>query len=223
MTRAGLDACWNEIGVRGDRSCPKLAGHVHCRNCPVFSSAALALLDAELPSQHLEQATRNVAARKSLAELDTHSVVVFRLGAEWLGLPTPGFQEIASERVIHSLPHRRGGLLLGLTNIRGELIVCVSLEQLLGLEPEQPPKGSDKRRTAPRRLLVLRQHGQSLACPVDEVRGVQRFHERELKAVPATVARATATYTKAVLPGRDGTVGLLDLELVFYSANRGLG
>jgi chemotaxis-related protein WspD len=223
MTRPAVLACWNEIGVRGDRSCPKLAGYVHCRNCPVFSSAALLLLDAELPSQHVEQATQNVAERKSLAELDTHSVVVFRLGAEWIGLPTAGFQEIANERVIHSLPHRRSGMLLGLANIRGQLIVCISLEQLLGLEPQQPPKGNERRRAAPRRLLVLKQDGQCAACPVDEVRGVLRFHARELKAVPATIARATATYTKAVLPWPDGSVGLLDLELLFYTVNRGLG
>ncbi len=37
-----VDDCWNRIGVRGDRSCPKLAEHIHCRNCPVHAAAASA-------------------------------------------------------------------------------------------------------------------------------------------------------------------------------------
>ena len=40
-----LDACWNRIGVHGDASCGELAAQVHCRNCPVYSRGALALLD----------------------------------------------------------------------------------------------------------------------------------------------------------------------------------
>jgi len=34
------EACWRRIGVSGDRSCPELAQHVHCRNCPVYAGAA---------------------------------------------------------------------------------------------------------------------------------------------------------------------------------------
>jgi len=49
---AAIDDCWNEIGVRGDRSCPRLKEHGHCRNCPVFSSAAAVRLDAQLPTDY---------------------------------------------------------------------------------------------------------------------------------------------------------------------------
>jgi chemotaxis-related protein WspD len=223
MSPSSLVACWREIGVRGDASCPKLVAHVHCRNCPVYSAAARSLLDVELPPEQLAEATRHVAASKSIAELDTHSVVVFRLGAEWFGLPTGGFKEIASERVIHSLPHRANGMVLGVANIRGELVVCISLERLLGLDATQQPGAPEKNAAAPRRLLVLRHQEHSVACPVDEVRGVRRFHSRELQGAPATVAKATATYTKAVLTWQERAVGLLDLELLFYKANRSLG
>ena len=34
-----VDDCWNRIGVSGDRSCPELQAHLHCRNCSVSSSA----------------------------------------------------------------------------------------------------------------------------------------------------------------------------------------
>ncbi|MCW1245836.1 chemotaxis protein CheW, partial [Pseudomonas sp. SAICEU22] len=40
-----IDDCWNRIGVHGDKSCPLLAEHIHCRNCSVYSAAATRLLD----------------------------------------------------------------------------------------------------------------------------------------------------------------------------------
>jgi chemotaxis-related protein WspD len=218
----GMRACWNEIGVRGDASCPELERHVHCRNCPVYSAAAVALLDRELTREGIERATVHVAEKKAIAELDTHSVVIFRLGAEWLGLPTAGFKEIASERVIHSLPHRRDGTLLGLANVRGELLVCVALDQVLGVDPLGEAK-APRKRAGLKRLLVLRRDGHNLACPVDEVHGVQRFSARELGGSPATVRGKAATYTKGVLSWQGKSVGVLDLELLFYKLNRGLG
>ena len=32
-----IDDCWNRIGVHGDKSCPLLDEHVHCRNCAVYA------------------------------------------------------------------------------------------------------------------------------------------------------------------------------------------
>src|SRR5690348_1829413 len=92
----GLKDCWNRIGVRGDSSCPELERHVHCRNCPVYSSAATRLLDAQLPAGHLEEWTAHVARRPETAAAAVQSVVIFRLGAEWLALPTGVFREVAA-------------------------------------------------------------------------------------------------------------------------------
>ena len=40
-----IDDCWNRIGIHGDKSCPLLIDHIHCRNCAVYSAAATRLLD----------------------------------------------------------------------------------------------------------------------------------------------------------------------------------
>src|SRR5438445_8021579 len=61
------------------------------------------------------------------------SAVIFRIHSEWLALPTEAFQEVAERRRIHSLPHRRNGVVLGLVNIRGELLICVDLGRVLGI------------------------------------------------------------------------------------------
>ncbi|MFA6960699.1 MAG: chemotaxis protein CheW [Opitutaceae bacterium] len=221
IDRAALNDCWNKIGVRGDGSCPELERHVHCRNCPVYSAAAARLLDSELPAGHIEEWTGHFSEKQKVEEAGTHSVVVFRIGAEWLALPTAVFTEVATVRAVHSLPHRRDGIVRGLANVRGTLLVCVSLAGVLGLEKVTPTR-NDKVQGAHRRLLVISREGSRLVFPVDEVQGIHRCQPSELKDVPATVAKATATYTKAVLVWNGRTVGCLDDQLLFYTLNRSL-
>ena len=128
-------ACWNEIGVQGNATCPELQQFIHCRNCPVYSSAAVKLLDRPLSAAvppRVDRAFRATQAARGAGH--GASALVFRINAEWFALPTQAFQEVAEHRPVHSLPHRRHGTVLGLVNIRGELLICVSLGHLLGLE-----------------------------------------------------------------------------------------
>jgi len=217
--RSVINDCWNKIGVRGDSSCTELKKYIHCRNCRVYSAAAVELLDTDLPADHMTRWTRHVAQKKALTELDTHSVVVFRIGDEWLALPTILFKEIASIGAIHSVPHQHNGVVLGLTNIRGELLVCVSLKELLGQQQASERK-RDKRHAVDGRFMVIQREGGRIVCPVDEVHGVWRFNPHEQLPVPATLAKATATYTLALLPWQQKSVGLLDDQLLFYTINR---
>jgi chemotaxis-related protein WspD len=219
-TRAAITDCWNTIGVRGDSSCPRLEQYIHCRNCPVYSAAALGLLDAELPVDYLTHWTQQNAQEKGLTEATTHSVLVFRVGTEWLALPTTVLKEIASLRTIHSIPHRRNDVVLGLANIRGELLACFSLRQLLGLE--QTAGIQQEQHHASERLLVMQRDGNRAVCPVDEVCGIARFHPRVLTPVPATIAKATGTYTRSVLSWQRKSVGLIDDQLLFHTVNRSL-
>lgn len=217
-----LDACWNRIGVHGDATCVELATQVHCRNCPVYSRQARLLLD-RAQVHDLVETTRLFAADKQASVRGEHSAFVFRVGSEWLALSTEALDEVAGLRPIHSLPHRRNGVVLGLANVRGELIVCVSLAQLLGIELlAEGMHARGQSRVAVRRLLVARERGLRLAFPVDEVHGTQRYDTAELKSAPSTVTRATASYTRAVLPWEGHAVGLLDEGLLFHSLNRNL-
>jgi chemotaxis-related protein WspD len=221
LAHASITDCWNKIGVRGDASCPELEKYTHCRNCPVYAAAAVELLDRELPANHLDDWTRQIARSKTATEGKTQSIVVFRLGAEWLALPTTVFKEIVGIRPIHSLPHRRSEIVLGLANIRGELLVCISLHQVLRISETAEPNRENSR-VDTSRMLFIQHDGHRAVCPADEVYGVQRFSPQELMAVPATLAKATTTYTKAVLSWRKQTVGLLDEHLLFHAMNRGL-
>jgi chemotaxis-related protein WspD len=220
MTDAGIDDCWNRIGVRGDRSCPELVEHVHCRNCPVYSAGAADLLDAEVPAGHLAERTSHFAEPAHAESGEMRSVVIFRVAAEWLALPTALVVEVANLLPIHSLPHRSNGAVLGVTSVRGELLVCISLRQVVGAETAAAPAASP--RAAYPRLLVVRRESVRVACPVDEVHGLHRFHARELKPVPTTVSKATVTYSTALLPWQGRSVGALDDQLLFYALQRSL-
>jgi chemotaxis-related protein WspD len=216
-----LHDCWNQIGIWGDGTCRELAEAIHCRNCPVYSSAATHLLDRELDAGYLAEAARAIGTERHHTARETDSAVIFRLGAEWLALPTGIFQEVCATRPIHSLPHRRNGIVLGIANVRGALLVCVSLHELLGID-RAPEGGQAPRRLIQERLLVAGCDGQRLVFPVDEIHGIHRFRPEQLGEPPATVAKSAATYTRATLAWQEKTVGLLDDELLFYALNKNL-
>jgi chemotaxis-related protein WspD len=233
-----IDNCWNRIGVRGDRSCPELQAHVHCRNCPVQRSVAAELLAHHVPGDYLAQWTEHVSRPAQQADRDTASAVIFRIGAEWLALPSAAIQEISNLKPIHRVPHRTSGVVLGVVNVRGELLTCVSLQRVFGLEgetvpppsPPSAPSASSASSGGPvtssllprKRLLVIRRKELRAACPVDYVDGVHRYAKAALSPVPATVAKAGTRYSHALLAWREQTVGILDEELLFSALKRGM-
>ncbi len=80
------NACWNEIGVAGDRSCLELKTYTHCRNCPVYSRAGRQLLQRQAPAGYLNEWTNLLTHHQEEQPLNTISVGIFRLGGEWLAL-----------------------------------------------------------------------------------------------------------------------------------------
>jgi chemotaxis-related protein WspD len=213
---AGDFDCWNRIGVYGDNSCRELAKAVHCRNCQVYSAAGTRLLDRELPVDYRRYWTEYFSAERKRAAPGRISAVIFRIDKEWFALSTRAFQEVTERRAIHSLPHRRHGIVMGLTNVRGELLVCVSLGKLLGLDQDTQPDEPG------RRLIVAEWQGSLVAFPVNEVHGVHRFHAQDLQEVPATIARADSGLTQAILTWKNRKVGCLDEESLFSTINRSL-
>lgn len=216
---ATLDDCWNRIGVGGDQSCPELASAVHCRNCPVFASAARAFFDRTAPEGYLDEwSDRLGGAAEDMAEEDAVSLLVFRLHEEWLAIDTRSVVEVTPVRPIHRIPHRTNRVVAGLVNIRGRLLLGASLHGLLGVEP---PEGPGARAPSPR-MIVIRQGNETWVVSAEEVSGVQRVPRERLRPVPATLANTAVSYSQAVFD-RDGrSVGYLDSRRVFDGL-RGLG
>ena len=208
--------CWNRIGVAGDRSCGRLQQHVHCRNCPVFSQAASRFLDRNAAPDQVAEWTRLIARPAPVRERDSQSVLIFRLGPEWLAMRTDVFAEVASPRPLHALPHRRSPVLLGVVNLHGALVLCVSLGLLLAIDTTVQPRADLGQLVHPR-LLVLQRGRARMAVPADEVQAVHRHHPRDVRPLPSTVSGAAAAHTRGVLAYRDRSVGLLDEAALFAS------
>ncbi|MFM0338891.1 chemotaxis protein CheW [Paraburkholderia fungorum] len=216
-----FDDCWNRIGVRGDSSCERLEEYVRCLNCPVFEAAAARLLERPIPLVDLSQhdlRTPTQAAPQGASE----SFLVFRIDDEWLALPTPIFKRIVQTRPIHTLPHRQHRAVLGVVNVQGELLVCLSLAHLLGFEPGTAAPDGKARHELPRLLVVSREEEHAV-FPVDQVDGVHRIALSTFRAPPATLSHAAAAHTRAVAPWRGVTIGLLDADALFDTLNRSLG
>jgi chemotaxis-related protein WspD len=225
----GLDACWRTIGVEGNSSCLELQRHVHCRNCPTFAAAAMKLLDRAAPPGYLADWAAHLARAESRAEADpavAHnevSAVVFRVETEWLALSTSVFQEVTEQRATHTLPHRRNGPVLGITNVRGELLICVSLAKLLGLEDVPPVPNSPTRNATDAtagRLLVIGRGDSRVAFPVSAVHGVHHYNIRDLSAVPTTLAKSAASYTTAIVQWDGHSVACLDADKLLSALDR---
>ena len=209
---APMPDCWRVIGVGGDRSCPELEQFIHCRNCPVLADAARTFFDRAAPAGYLESWHDILAEPAQAADTEATSLLVFRIEREWLALPTALLVEVTPVRTLHRVPHRAGGGLAGLVNIRGQLQLCMSLHAVLGLPggPSARPHGDT---STPARLLVVEREGerpQRWVLGVDEVAGVQRVARSALRPVPSTVSQASARCSTALFEWQDRTVALLD-------------
>ena len=207
--------CWKRIGTWGDRTCPELKIHVHCRNCPVYAAGAARLLDSEVSDAYLNEHAHHYAQPKQGLRPGARSAVIFRLVDEWLALSTAVFREVAPLRPVHSLPHRRDRVVTGMVNIRGELLICVSLSATLGLA-DAPAVGAGTR------FAVVSRESDRFVFPADEIAGLFRFNDSDLSPVPATLVHAQAAYTRGILTWRNRPVGVLDDQLLFYTLNRAL-
>jgi chemotaxis-related protein WspD len=216
------EACWSRIGVDGDRSCPKLPEAIHCRNCPVFSSAGQELLEREATPDYLAEWTRRLAEADNTVAAETLSLLIFRIGDEWLAIDARCVIEVVETHRIHVVPHRTDRLLLGLANIRGELQLCISLYELLGIDrgDETSLRGSVSSARPRERLLVAEQNQNRWAFPVDEVEGVQHIPVGAMKNLPHTLEKSPRFCSQAVFSHDDKRVGLLSETRLFQALER---
>jgi len=201
---ATLDHCWRRIGVYGgDQSCPLLVEALHCRNCAVFSNAARTLFDRESevdPGEAWQSEHHSEAGQRP--------ALVFRLGQQWLGLPPLLVAEVAARQPIRRLAHRTGGRLEGVVNVRGELHLCVSLGELLGLGLR-----GETGDTA-RMVLVRDSGGQVLAFRCEEVLGLQHFPADGLEPPPDTLPEPLRECVEGLFPTSTGHVAMLHGDAV---------
>ena len=228
--------CWNRIGVAGDQSCARLAEVVHCRNCDVYASAAQRNLQRAVGADYQRDWANHFrnsdadggAAAAALADT---SALVFRIGREWLALPTKIFASVAPQAAPHVLPHRGGRGLLGVVNVGGKLYPCMSLADLLGIDDSEAQHHHGRHTFA--RLLVMQWEEQAFALPVADLYGIVRYAGSAMKAPAATINKGLSRFLSGVVthqpaqvgkaaPQADMQIGCLDAALIGYQLARNL-
>ncbi|MBT8396434.1 MAG: purine-binding chemotaxis protein CheW [Gemmatimonadetes bacterium] len=210
---AEQEDCWNHIGFRGDRSCPELERLGHCHNCRVFITASRRLLERDLPPGYLEEWATAVAQPKEVGYASTESLLVFRLGSEFLALPTWTCEEVSLPGQIHTVPHLSNPVFLGLVNLRGEIQPCFSLAAALGIKSDASGAAA---------WIALHERGDVWVFPVDEVLTVHRVGEEALSAAPVTLGAAHQSFTTAMVDWNGRRVDLLDPRLIVQELARRL-
>jgi chemotaxis-related protein WspD len=223
--------CWREIGISGDRSCRELTTLIHCRNCSVYARNARQVFDRPRPDETTERAKSSQCdaideidampvnldwsstAGDPDDEMGRNAVAIFRLEQEWFSLPATLFHRIVPWASPRPIPHRSNHLLQGLVNVQGELLLCVSLAQLLELPKVDRPSPQH-------RLAIIEWEGDRWTFPVDEFQGIETIPPPTLLTPPATVLRASQTYTHSLLPWNDRTINCLDETLIFNALAR---
>lgn len=208
QSQPAVDDCWNRIGVFGDKRCERLERHIHCRNCEVYGAAAIALLDRYGSS--LERDADDYGQGEAQEPVgEQRSLLIFRLGEQWLAIATRCLAEVMPVSPIHSLPHRKSTGLLGVTNVRGTLVACLSLSELLDLETDDGRQSGQ--RVIPR-MLILESGSGPLVVPVDEVSGIQKIPLARISNAKQDDKRTISRFTAGVLQWRGQSITLLNDE-----------
>jgi chemotaxis-related protein WspD len=213
--------CWKQTGNFGDSSCPRLAELVHCRNCDEYNRAGRSLLDREMPEELREEWTRNLAGVKETEDHNAVSLIVFRVRNEWLALRTTCLQETTNMRFVHRVPFKTNNVFRGIVNVNGELLLCVSLADLI----ESGSEGEEKDESAAhthKRMLVIDMDSERYAFPVDEVLGISRLSLGALAEPPVTMSKAPTTIVEGIFDVDEKKVGLLDEAKLIHSLRRSL-
>lgn len=221
-TSVQIDDCWNNIGVWGKQTprCPKLEKYIHCRNCDIFSNAGKQLLDREIPEHYLEDWTIAYAREKPSNTKDKPiAVLIFRLGDEWISIPTQYVKEITKIGPIHKVPHKDPRTVRGLVNVRGELKICLSIGSLLHLTPTLTYTNDSRKGTYARMVVVAHEHWE-FVFPVSEVDGINYYFEKDLENVPTTVNKAKATFTSGIINMGERHIACLDAPLLIYALEK---
>lgn len=186
------------------------------------------LFDRPATAEYLQEWTERLAQIPQREDEDKRSMILFRLGDEWLALNTAVLAEVTHLHPIHSIPHRSGEVLLGLVNVRGQLRIAISLHGLLGVESGLPPEVRSRQRSVKNgksilptgRMAILQDRLQQWVFYAEEVVGIQRIKTSRLRKVPSTFGQSSS-YCQSVFDWEGHTVGCLD-EVRLLSALRSL-
>jgi chemotaxis-related protein WspD len=187
-----------------------------------FLREAVTLFRRPPEESYIQELTEALGKQVPTEEVSNKlSVLVFRLGHEWMAIPTIFFKEVAHRRPVHRIPHRSEKILLGVVNLNGRLELYIALHELLQIEIS----GSQPLSRIPYqldRMIAISKEGELWVFPVNEIDGIYHWNLSEMENVPITISKSTINYVKGIMNMEHKRVGLIDEELLFSSLKRSI-
>lgn len=191
------------------------AGANQAGNAP-GSAAILRLLDRPLSDEDLRERTEQASQPAADALRGATRLLLFRIGNERAAIPAKMLRRVTSALRVRSIPHRSRGVLRGVCNIQGELVLCADLHRLLGL-----PARAEKAEVSSR-MIVIGPAENSWAFEVDELLGIESADAAAVREPPVTVAHALHDFTHGVTDIGSHCVTILEGERVLAGFKAGL-
>jgi len=155
-----------------------------------------------------------VERRKSLADRrleNNEDMLVFYLGNQALGLPIRDIREVLPQQPVTRVPLGRNSL-LGLMNLRGEIISAMDLKIHLGVAAEKERRGDLMN-------IVIAKDDRILSLVVDRVDEVQPIAKSNFKPVPQTLDQSWREAASAVCRMPDGLLLILNTDYLLKVTN----
>ncbi len=146
--------------------------------------------------------TKSTTARAAQAE---DRYVCFRLAGQEFALPIADVKETIRPRPVTPVFHTPD-FVLGLVNLRGEVVAVLDVARILGLRPTEI--GAESR-------VVVVKRGPKAGIVVDSLSEVRTIDADSIRPPPATLDRQIAGYLRGVVALEAGPVSVIDLEHVF--------
>lgn len=132
---------------------------------------------------------------------------VFRIGAEWFGIEPKVLSLTLPDTRPRQLPHQPDGLVEGLINADGRIVLCIRMTRLWDIFPSQVPPAPN------RRVLVLNVAGWTFAIRAEEVIGIEDFLEGNIQPLPQSAPEALQRCAQGVAIHQTRAVSLLRAEM----------
>ena len=180
------------------------------------------LLDRPVTDDVLAANAALVAGATDAKRGRTAGMLVFQIAEELAALPAILLQRVTPIARPRPIPHRSNGVIRGLCNIRGELVLCADLHAMLGLSaPATAPETLDPA-SDPRRMIIIGPAGDSWAFEVDGLVGVEPIDIEDIRSPPVTVEYALGAFTTGIVRIDGRCVTVLDGESILLGFKAGL-
>ena len=161
-------------------------------------------------NQNFENELAGLKAENENVEQDNIQLIIFSVGQEEYGLEIDKIQEVIRLRSIKKLPSTPG-FILGVMNLRGNIIPVVGLREKFGLEKQESGTFT--------RIIVVNHKDKLVGMVVDEVNQVISINPENIEDNPDIVNEKTKALVRGVAKANDRIIILVELDYLLFSAS----